>query len=46
MFLSAQIESNYDEVTDSFDSMSLKPELLRGMLHNTRCADLGNALAY
>ena len=28
----AQIESNYDEVTDSFDSMNLKPELLRGWL--------------
>ncbi len=28
----AQIESNYDEVTDSFDSMSLKAELLRGAL--------------
>ncbi|PYH35734.1 uncharacterized protein BO87DRAFT_375351 [Aspergillus neoniger CBS 115656] len=26
-----QIETNYDEVTDSFDSMDLKPELLRGM---------------
>jgi hypothetical protein len=26
-----QIESNYDEITDSFDSMDLKPELLRGM---------------
>lgn len=26
-----QIESNYDEVTDSFDSMNLKPELLRGV---------------
>jgi hypothetical protein len=26
-----QIESNYDEVTDSFDAMDLKPELLRGM---------------
>jgi hypothetical protein len=25
-----QIESNYDEITDSFDSMSLKSELLRG----------------
>ena len=25
-----QIESNYDEVTDSFDSMNLKSELLRG----------------
>lgn len=25
-----QIESNYDEVTDSFDSMDLKSELLRG----------------
>ncbi len=32
----AQIESNYDEVTDSFDSMGLKAELLRGILHNTR----------
>ena len=30
-FLPAQIESNYDQVTDSFDSMDLKPELLRGM---------------
>ena len=30
---SGQIESNYDEVTDSFDAMNLKPELLRGMLH-------------
>ena len=28
---SGQIESNYDEVTDSFDSMSLKSELLRGV---------------
>lgn len=27
----AQIESNYDEVTDSFDSMNLKSELLRGV---------------
>ena len=36
----AQIESNYDEVTDSFDSMSLKAELLRGMLHNTPHANL------
>ena len=26
-----QIESNYDEITDSFDSMNLKSELLRGM---------------
>ena len=26
-----QIESNYDETTDSFDAMSLKSELLRGM---------------
>ena len=26
-----QIESNYDEVTDSFDAMNLKSELLRGM---------------
>ncbi|KUL88338.1 hypothetical protein ZTR_05020 [Talaromyces verruculosus] len=26
-----QIESNYDEVTDSFDAMNLKPELLRGV---------------
>lgn len=27
----AQIESNYDEVTDSFDAMNLKSELLRGV---------------
>ena len=27
----SQIESNYDEVTDSFDSMNLKAELLRGV---------------
>ena len=27
-----QIESNYDEITDSFDSMQLKSELLRGTL--------------
>ena len=27
----AQIESNYDETTDSFDAMDLKPELLRGI---------------
>lgn len=26
-----QIESNYDEVTDSFDNMNLKSELLRGV---------------
>ncbi|KAA8645921.1 putative eukaryotic translation initiation factor 4 [Aspergillus tanneri] len=26
-----QIDSNYDEITDSFDSMDLKPELLRGI---------------
>ena len=43
---SAQIESNYDEVTDSFDSMSLKPELLRGMLYSSLCAGYRNALAY
>jgi len=27
----AQIESNYDETTDSFDAMQLKSELLRGV---------------
>ena len=27
----AQIESNYDETTDSFDAMDLKAELLRGV---------------
>lgn len=27
-----QIESNYDETTDSFDAMNLKSDLLRGML--------------
>ena len=26
------IESNYDEVTDSFDAMALRAELLRGMI--------------
>lgn len=30
----AQIESNYDEIVDSFDSMELKSDLLRGL----RCA--------
>ena len=29
--LAGQIESNYDETVDSFDTMNLKPELLRGM---------------
>ena len=29
--LAAQIESNYDETTDSFDGMNLTPELLRGV---------------
>jgi translation initiation factor 4A len=29
--LSGQIESNYDETTDSFDAMNLKSELLRGI---------------
>lgn len=28
---SGQIESNYDETTDSFDAMQLKAELLRGV---------------
>lgn len=28
--LTGMIESNYDEITDSFDAMDLKPELLRG----------------
>ena len=27
----AQIETNYDETTDSFDAMQLKSELLRGV---------------
>ena len=27
----AQIESNYDEVTETFDDMQLKSELLRGV---------------
>jgi translation initiation factor 4A len=27
-----QIESNYDETVDSFDTMNLKAELLRGAL--------------
>lgn len=32
VIFTAQIESNYDEITDSFDAMNLKSELLRGML--------------
>lgn len=36
----AQIESNYDEITDSFDSMQLKAELLRGW-----CGDLVSTLS-
>ena len=28
----AQIESNWDQIVDSFDSMNLKSELLRGLL--------------
>ena len=31
LFQTAQIESNYDEITDNFDNMNLKGELLRGM---------------
>jgi translation initiation factor 4A len=30
-FFAGLIESNYDETTDSFDSMALKAELLRGV---------------
>jgi hypothetical protein len=39
-----QIESNYDEITDSFDAMNLKPELLRGEsgLLKTQMATNGN----
>ncbi|CAI7603499.1 unnamed protein product [Penicillium pancosmium] len=29
--LNSGLESNYDEVTDSFDAMDLKPDLLRGI---------------
>jgi len=29
--LTGQIESNYDEITDSFDAMNLRAELLRGV---------------
>ena len=32
VMFAAQIESNYDEITDSFDNMNLKSELLRGAL--------------
>ena len=32
-----QIESNYDEITDSFDSMNLKSELLRGSICSLAC---------
>lgn len=35
-FCAGQIESNYDEVTDSFDNMNLKAELLRGMAESHR----------
>jgi hypothetical protein len=28
--MQGQIESNYDETVDNFDSMDLKPDLLRG----------------
>lgn len=34
-----QIESNYDETVDNFDSMDLKPELLRGEFP-VRCQDI------
>lgn len=33
-----QIESNYDETVDSFDTMNLKPELLRGMFWDAHFA--------
>ena len=29
--VTGQIESNYDETIDSFDAMSLNPQLLRGV---------------
>ena len=32
---SGQIESNYDETVDSFDTMNLKAELLRGLFGHT-----------
>lgn len=37
----AQIESNYDQVTDSFDNMDLKSELLRGVFQCRRCPPVG-----
>ena len=40
MHFLAQMESNYDEVTDSFDSMALKSELLRGRLDRVLDCDL------
>ena len=36
-YTQGQIESNYDETVDNFDSMDLKPELLRGK--NMKYAD-------
>jgi len=39
--LAGQIESNYDETVDSFDTMNLKPELLRGTI---RCAYVGKIM--
>jgi translation initiation factor 4A len=32
IIFAGQIESNYDETVDSFDTMNLKPELLRGTI--------------
>jgi len=37
--LPGQIESNYDETVDSFDTMNLKPELLRGTIHSIHCGE-------
>ena len=34
-----QIETNYDEVTDTFDAMALKQELLRGLWLQPTCGD-------
>ncbi len=40
-----QIESNYDETVDSFDTMNLKSELLRGTQNHSPSYDYGISVA-
>lgn len=37
-----QIESNYDEIVDSFDDMKLKSELLRGKKRKAQSQGVGS----